>query len=349
MLAVYRGAAVGSTTQIAANDDASEGSGYSIVDAPLRAGVLYHIAVDGYGGESGGVNLAYAFTPATLVSVATAAGPGGTVTPATRDYLSGSTVTLAASPSPFIEFDSWSGSFNSLINPLVVVATSDLSFTASFRATAFTDGFESGGLGQLNWVSGGNAPWIVQTNTVRAGTYSARSGVIPHNGTSSLSITTDFQAGFAGFDYLVSSEVNWDFLKIILDGTVIRQWSGELPWARYQFPVTAGTHTIEWRYVKDASNVSGQDAAFIDNLVLPLSVSVSATSPAQLKIVRLQDGTVYVDVQGQAHQLYITQVATQPGQWSNLSTNSTPSGFFRVLDTSSPSAGRYYRAFVPAH
>lgn len=348
LLAVYRGTSVSSAQTIVANDDAYAGSGFSVVDAPVRSGFTYRIAVDGYVGEVGAVSLSYAFTPATLVTVATAAGVGGAVAPGTSDYLSGTVVTLTAAPVAFSEFDSWQGSFSSLSNPLVVTATSDLSFTASFRPIAYTDGFESGTLGQLNWVSSGNAPWIIQTNTVRAGSFAARSGVIPHSGNSSLSLTTEFQAGYGGFDYKVSSEVGWDFLRFYLDGILLQQWSGEQGWANYQFPITAGSHTVEWRYVKDASNVSGQDAAFLDNIILPLSVAVNASAPAQLKIYRLENGTVYVDVQGQAHQRYITQAASQPGQWTSISTNSTPTGFFRIVDSSSPSTVRYYRAFVPA-
>ena len=82
----------------------------------------------------------------------------------------------------------WRGGLDD--NPLSVVVNSNLSLTAHFVGVVFTDDFESGDLQHIAWITNGPAvgakPWFVQTNVVDVGQFSARSGFITHNQTSSL-------------------------------------------------------------------------------------------------------------------------------------------------------------------
>ena len=57
LLAIYTGDSLDSLTEVASNDDASEGSLQSAVHVRMQQGQTYHIAVDGYGGKSGTVVL----------------------------------------------------------------------------------------------------------------------------------------------------------------------------------------------------------------------------------------------------------------------------------------------------
>ena len=54
-----------------------------------------------------------------------------------------------------------------------------------------------------------------------------------------------------------------------------KQLSGEVAWSQISFPVTAGVHTFKWGYSKDGSVVSGSDAAWVDYIVFPPSVTVA--------------------------------------------------------------------------
>ena len=72
----------------------------------------------------------------------------------------------------------------------------------------------------------------------------------------------------------VSSEETYDFLKFYIDGTMLEQWSGEVPWSEVSYPVTAGTHTFKWEYSKDISVSSGSDCGFVDYVVFPSIVAV---------------------------------------------------------------------------
>ncbi|TVS14943.1 MAG: hypothetical protein EA424_17770, partial [Planctomycetaceae bacterium] len=40
-------------------------------------------------------------------------------------------------------------------------------------------------------------------------------------------------------------------------------------WVQLSFPISEGTHTLEWRYTKGNPNVFGADAAYIDTVVIP--------------------------------------------------------------------------------
>jgi len=53
LLAVYTGNRVNALTEIASNDDAFDGSGFSQVELGVKVNQIYHIAIDGFGGASG--------------------------------------------------------------------------------------------------------------------------------------------------------------------------------------------------------------------------------------------------------------------------------------------------------
>ena len=61
-----------------------------------------------------------------------------------------------------------------------------------------------------------------------------------------------------------------------MDGVEKTSLSGSSSdWTQKTYVVTAGTHTLKFEYSKDYSNSTGQDAAWIDNLRLPLKSSVT--------------------------------------------------------------------------
>ena len=103
-----------------------------------------------------------------------------------------------------------------------------------------------------------------------------------------------FVAGNVTFDRRVSSEAGWDCFRFIIDG--IQQnvggsctatqggsgaggigASGDVAWGSVSIPITAGQHTLVWSYEKDDSTATGEDAAWIDRLVMPLAGLAQAT------------------------------------------------------------------------
>ncbi|TSA41899.1 MAG: hypothetical protein D4R57_00090, partial [Verrucomicrobiales bacterium] len=345
LLGIYSGSAVGSLTNLASNDDSPFGS-FSEATIPVKAGQTNRIAVDGFAGAVGAVNLRYTFTTGAVYTVTVNHAGNGTVTPGTALYASNAVVTLTATPDVEAVFSQWSSNLISLANPLSFNVRSNMSLTAAFVAKPHTDGFESGNLAGLAWTTAG-LPWVVQNTNVSAGTFAARSGGITHNQSSSLMLTGNFRAGAASFDVRVSSELAWDTLRFFVDGALVNEWSGEVPWQTYGFNLTAGTHTIEWRYAKDSDTSNGFDGALIDNLDLPVSVPVGPSTPGLLSLRRMSDGSYVVDLTGQANQIYIVETSANLAAWSPLATNVLVGGVAHIPDpASATTAPRYYRARV---
>ena len=253
-------------------------------------------------------------------------------------------------PDLYYEFDGWTGSFLASANPLSLVATSNIELTGHFRPITYSDDFETGNLQKLGWSTGGDLPWVVQSGTVLAGSFSAQSGAIGDSQTSSLSLTTNFGGGLASFYFKVSSEPAWDFLNFYLDGVLQQQWSGDVDWTSYSFPLSYGTHTLEWRYTKDPELSMGLDAAFLDNVSLPFGLPIDVTTPARLQMTQQADGSLLLLVQGQANRQYVIQGATDlkpPISWQNLSTNIATAGVISYPVTDSSTIPyRFYRAIT---
>ncbi|MHB8522522.1 MAG: InlB B-repeat-containing protein [Limisphaerales bacterium] len=348
LLGLYTGTRVNLLTTIASNDDAYEGSGFSKIAQAVTGNEVYAIAVDGYGGAFGAINLQYAFTPSTVYSLTVSSTAGGSVTPGSSLRQQGEPVTLMATPDPFYDFDHWDGTITSTDNPLSIVMNTNVTLTAHFRLHAFSDDFEAGGLANLPWLTSGNLPWLVQTNVAFMGRFAARAGAIGNSQASSLTLTGNFYNATASFVYKVSSEAGWDFLNFYLDGNLVQRWSGEVDWTTYQFPVPAGPHVLTWSYVKDNQNSAGLDSAFLDNVDLPLVQATNSFTPATLSFLGFLQQRPQIRVQGQVNQQYVIQSSTDLATWTAVSTNIATNG--EILFTDSTRIGRpvrFYRAVVP--
>lgn len=350
LLGLYTGGLVNNLTTVASNDDAFAGSGFSKIQQAVRGQNVYQIAVDGYNGATGVVKIAYTFVPAAVYSVALSHTDGGvTVPPAGQvDVEAQSSVQLQATPNPNFEFVQWEGDVNTSENPVSVAVPKNLQVRAVFRALPVADDFETGNFSRLPWETSGAMPWSVTDQSAAGGVYSARSGAIGHSQNSVLRLTRNFRAGAAAFDYRVSSEASWDVLEFYVDGVRRERWSGEVDWTRYNFEITAGQHTLEWRYTKDAANSQGLDAAFVDNVILPLEVP-SDGQPSTLSVGRAFSGGVEIRLKGQTNQIYQIEAAESvPPRWRTIHTGEARGGELRYIDPESVTLPqRFYRAIGP--
>jgi hypothetical protein len=144
--------------------------------------------------------------------------------------------------------------------------------TCGAPPTSLTYDFESGTIpgGWTNGV-GGTMPWTSTTSRAHGGTHSIRSGVIGNSAQSrvSLSITLSSSATVS-FSLSTDTESCCDHLQFFVDGVMSGQWQGSTAWTTGGAALAAGTHTLEWRYVKDGSIATGMDAVWIDDLVFAL-------------------------------------------------------------------------------
>jgi hypothetical protein len=135
----------------------------------------------------------------------------------------------------------------------------------SFRVGKVRESFESASFSVFPWIGSGNFPWTISTTTPYDGGYSAKSGAITDNNSSSLMIRGFYSSSDSlRFSYKVSSEKGYDYLLFRINGKDIFRASGEVPWTRKSLFVNKGLNTMEWIYRKDATLHEGSDCAWID-------------------------------------------------------------------------------------
>jgi len=140
---------------------------------------------------------------------------------------------------------------------------------------------------------GSSGSWTVATDRVYEGTTSLRSAQVfgsltgPTYTNSDMSYTANFGAGPVSFAYNVSSWANpgyysYGIFEFIVDGVAVLSDAGETGWKVFSYNLTAGTHTLRWRFRNAMPSacsggwnppapggVNCADRAWIDALVLP--------------------------------------------------------------------------------
>ncbi len=148
-----------------------------------------------------------------------------------------------------------------------------------------------------NWQFSGDFDWLVTDNTAQDGIYSAVSPNLDDQESAALNLVFDADvAGSISFYKKVSSEDGWDYLKFYINGTLVDEWSGEIPWSYESYPVDAGTYNLKWEYYKDTSVSVGSDQAWIDHIKLPES---------SIGIPELNDHAFRVYPNPVSHEFYI--------------------------------------------
>jgi len=193
-------------------------------------------------------------------------------------------------PSPFLA-DGQQGGLN--ITQIGSSAGDSISFYISLPdppPTDYDEGFESGDFSQYPWSFSGNSDWIISSSDVYEGSFCAKSGMIDHNQTSSMILTLNIPVnGNIGFYKKVSSEQNYDYLKFYIDDVQKAQYSGNSNWSYVQYPVTLGTHTLKWSYIKDQGVVTGSDCAWIDDIAFRWDAPGILETPQSFQAISMTD------------------------------------------------------------
>ena len=133
---------------------------------------------------------------------------------------------------------------------------------------AIREDFEGGSFGP-DWTVSPTNPWQIVAGG--RGNYCAKSNNNgQHSSSGYMELSVDvLAAGEITFMYKVSSEQNWDKLHFYLDGQEKGTWSGTVEWTQFTQAVTTGHHTLKWEYTKDSSVSSGEDCAWVDDVIFP--------------------------------------------------------------------------------
>jgi len=142
--------------------------------------------------------------------------------------------------------------------------------------------FETGNLSAFSWENETSRPWTIVNTNPASGIYCAQSSIdITHNENSTLQIAwPTSSAGTIQFDYKVDCEQNYDYLRFYINNQLQGQWSGTTAWntVSYYVPASA-TNILKWVYEKDYIMSSGQDRAWVDNIIFPTTTGGSVNIP----------------------------------------------------------------------
>ncbi|MAT10222.1 MAG: hypothetical protein CMM02_04355 [Rhodopirellula sp.] len=292
IMGLYQGERLGNLLMLQSNDDdqslvnLEENPGLSRIDQALTKGSTVRIAVDGFGGLKGGLGISSVFTQQEVYKLTINEGQNGSLKLPSLPFkdVSGNNFGLYARNTEIeviaiadegYNFSGWSGSVNSLDNPIKIVVTKDTDLKANFSSRSLSDDFESGSLARLPWLTDISSGWIVQNELSLDGDFALKSGEIGDGQESEITVSVDSNNGKGSFYVKLDSEINWDKLLFLIDGRVVETWSGNVEWNKYEFNLSQGSHELKWIYKKDFANSVGADSAWIDNIKLPLSLKAS--------------------------------------------------------------------------
>ncbi len=146
-------------------------------------------------------------------------------------------------------------------------AGSDPQNDASIPTSRTKVDFEDQTFGDYYWHGDGHTLWLIDSYA-NTGSYGARSGLITHSQYSVMETTINAVDGMVRFDAGISGESS-DPFRFYIDGVEQLRLSGERAYATYAYPVSSGPLTLRWEYYKDSSVNTGQDRAWLDNIILP--------------------------------------------------------------------------------
>ncbi|MBN1969721.1 MAG: M28 family peptidase [Candidatus Delongbacteria bacterium] len=133
-------------------------------------------------------------------------------------------------------------------------------------ALPFSDDFENGFQPFWEFI---DTAWQIASTGYNS-SQSAKSGNIVDNQSSGIKIDAVIgqYGGALEFNSKVSSEANYDYLRLKINEIEIEKWSGEESWEQHTYDLNPGLNTIELVYTKDTSVANGSDCAWVDNVMI---------------------------------------------------------------------------------
>ena len=111
--------------------------------------------------------------------------------------------------------------------------------------------------------------WVITETAYEDGYAMKSSCEAVANGVSSIEITVNVPFdGVVSFYHKVSSEDGADYARFYVDNIEMTSLTGDTEWMKVNVPVTEGKHTYRWTYAKNGSVDNGDDAYFVDNVMM---------------------------------------------------------------------------------
>ena len=294
----------------------------------------------------------------------------------------GTDVTLTATPASGSTFSGWGGACSGSFTSCTVAVNTAKDVTATFSTATISLG-TAVDRSNLDWATGGDAPFTIQTSTSYYGGSAAQTGRIGDNQRTYLS-TRVTGPGTLSFYWQVSSKPGYGIFSVKLNGVSKLSRSESSSWSKSQIAIPAGTHTVKWEYSKDSSyatslksindssDASSQDAGWVDYVVFTPATNSTLYFPhvdtslpwqTEIAIINTSDQTVTGTLRALSDegQLVETKAVTLSARGrrqitvADEFTNHTDIGYI-IFDTDSAAVQGYtkfyqagnYRAAIPA-
>jgi len=129
--------------------------------------------------------------------------------------------------------------------------------------------------------AGSASLWTNQVATTADESDALQSPEIAHNESTAFS-TTVTESGILEFWAKTSTEVDYDFLEVTVNGLRILRLSGRKEWKKYVYYLPNNTsNKIAWRYTKDTQDDGGSDQVWVDQVTFtPLTLDDPIASAA---------------------------------------------------------------------
>lgn len=133
--------------------------------------------------------------------------------------------------------------------------------------------FHNGNISTNGWTNNSLFPWVIDSLFYYNDNYSFKSSNSNADQTESILELQLYVTVPSDISFMkkVSSEESYDYLRFSIDNLEIDSWSGEDDWSYNVYNIDTGYHNFKWIYEKDFSVSDGLDAAWIDEVVFPIS------------------------------------------------------------------------------
>ena len=131
----------------------------------------------------------------------------------------------------------------------------------------------------VTWYQSNSQPWLLSEDDSYL-----QSPSISDNG--STQITTIISGDWTlSFDWAISSEAEYDYLTLFINGVAIDNISGLQNFTSENYQISGTNTVITWRYTKDESVSLGFDAAFLHNVRVTGSDGSSTSTEKELPAI----------------------------------------------------------------
>lgn len=103
--------------------------------------------------------------------------------------------------------------------------------------------------------------------------------------------------GTATFWWKASTEKDFDFYSVMVDGVVKNRISGDVDWNEQTIAIPAGSHVISWRWAKDSNTTGTLDRVWLDGVRYVQDLMITQ-QPANLTVNVNTNATFSVTVSG---------------------------------------------------